>query len=651
MKKYLLIGLAFGVGTAAFGQAPSAVTLQKVNPIAAKQTALVPNMEIVGGSTDAFESMVYSLRGQSKTPPQNKAFTSAVIGTTEYQNQTNCSICNRIVKNADGTISATWTFANDPSWADRGTGYNYFDGTTWMASPTVRIEAVRTGFTNIGVTGTGAEVVVSHEASNIHVATRPVKGTGTWTETTLGFPDVWSRVSVGGPTNQTLHVISQTTGVGTTPFMGQDGAIAYSRSLDGGVTWDKLRTVIPQIDSASYLGFGGDSYSIDANGSTVVIVAGGFDVDVVLIKSTDNGNTWTKTIVKQFPVPLFDAALMTTGDTNPADGAPDTVDISDAAVNVVLDNSNNAHVFYGAMRVVGDGAALSYFPYTDGLMYWNESMLPNSPVLIAGTLDLNSDGLLNVYTDPTGTLLGMGTFQRSLTSFPSAGVDASGKLFVTYSSLFEGINDQGEGYDIGGASGPPMTLITPASAGKSFRHQYLMRSDDNGATWCAPIDLTQPDFSPSAGFDYHEGVYGAIAKDNDSFVYAIVQDDNSPGHGVSTTTTPDPQTAAANIIYYKVPVADLACGASIAENDLLSAINLYPNPADGSVNLVLNATKSTKATLTVYNMVGQAITSSDVNLVGGNNTFQLDITAYTSGIYFVSAIVEGKTYSQKLIVK
>ncbi len=649
MKKYLLIGLAIGVGSTAFAQAPSAFTLQKVNPIAAKQTKLVPNMEIVGGSTDAFESMVYSLRGQAKTPPQNKAFTSAVIGTTEYQSQTNCSVCNRLVKNADGTISATWTFAADPAWADRGTGYNYFDGTSWMASPTVRIESVRTGFTNIGVTGTGGEVVVSHEASDIHVATRPVKGTGTWTESALGFPDVWSRVSVGGPTNQTLHVISQTSGIGTTPYFGQDGAIAYSRSLDGGVTWDKLRTVIPQIDSASYLGFGGDSYSIDANGSTVVIVAGGFDVDVVMIKSTDNGNTWTKTIVKQFAIPLFDATLMTTGDTNPADGAPDTVETSDASVNVVLDASNNAHVFYGRMLVLGDGAALSYFPYTDGLMYWNESMLPNSPILIAGAKDYNSDGFLNTYVDPAGTLLGMGTYQRSVTSFPSAGIDATGKLFVTYSSVFEGINDAGEGYDIGGTYGPAGTLINPTNVAKSFRHQYLMRSDDNGATWCDPIDLTQPDYTVP-GFDFHEGIYGAIAKDNDSHVYVIVQDDSSPGHGVGATN-PDPQVGPANIIYYKVPVADLACGASITENDLLSAINLYPNPADGNVNLVLNATKATKATLTVYNMVGQAITSTAVNLVGGNNTFQLDVTSYTSGIYFVSAVVEGKTYSQKLIVK
>ncbi len=648
MKKSLLIGLAFGIGSTAVAQGsytgPTPFTPQKINPIAAKQSAVIRN-DI--GATDDFETVVNNLGAKkpSIATPTTKAFTSATIGNTEYQLQSNAAICNRIVNNSDGTISATWTFAADPAWADRGTGYNYFDGVSWMAAPTVRLESVRTGFTNIGVTGSNAEVVVAHTTATADLAflKRATKGTGAWTESMLGVPDVWARVSVGGPAGQSIHVISQTTGVSGPIYMGQDGALAYTRSLDGGTTWDKIRTVIPQIDSSSYLGFGGDSYSIDARGTTIAIVAGGFDVDVVLIKSTDDGNTWTKTIVEAFAVPMFDATLMTTGDTNPADGAPDTVDASDACMNVVLDASNVAHVFYGRMRVVGDGAALSYFPYTDGLMYWNETMTTNPPVMIAGVKDYNGNGQMDIYTDPGGVTLGMGTYQRSMTSFPSAGIDATGKLFVTYSSVFEGINEVGEGYDI--AAG---TLTPPTTAGKSFRHQYLMRSDDNGATWCDPIDLTQPDYANN-GFDYHEGVYGAIAKNNGTDVHLIVEDDQSPGHGV--TVTADPQSGPANIIYYKVPVVDLACGSSISENDVLSEITLFPNPANGSVSLTLNSAKAAKANVTVYNMVGQAITTMDKNVAVGSNTIKLDISAFNTGIYFVSTIVDGKTYSQKLIVK
>ncbi|MDQ3049214.1 MAG: glycoside hydrolase, partial [Bacteroidota bacterium] len=267
MKKHLLLGLsAFGIAGSVLAQntIPS-VNLQKVAPAGAKLTLPYKKNQSAGTNQDLFESYVYGLAA-TNTAPVNKAFTTATIGTTEYQNQTNSSVCNRIIKSSDGTISATWTMAQLADWSDRGTGYNYFNGTSWGAAPTVRIENIRTGFTNIGVTASGAEVVVAHEATNIHVASRSAKGTGTWSNTALGFPDVWSRLSVGGSNGITLHVISQTTGVGNPPFMGQDGAIAYSRSLDGGATWDKVRTVIPQIDSSFYLGFGGYAYSIDAKG-------------------------------------------------------------------------------------------------------------------------------------------------------------------------------------------------------------------------------------------------------------------------------------------------------------------------------------------------------------------------------------------------
>lgn len=652
MKKSLLIGLALGVGSAAVAQGtstgPSSITPQKVRAMGATKKASVVENQTVGGTTDAFESMVYSLGTHPQFVPTTKAVTSAVIGTTEYQNQTNSSVCNRIVKSPDGTISATWTFAADPAWADRGTGYNYFDGTSWGAAPTVRIESVRTGFTNIGVTGSMGEVVVAHTTATTDLAflSRPTKGTGSWTQTTLGVPDVWARLAVGG-TGNSYHVISQTSGTGTTPFMGQDGAISYTRSQDGGVTWDKVRSIIPQIDSASYLGFGGDSYSIDANGNTIAIVAGGFDVDVVLIKSTDNGNTWTKTIVNDFGIPLYNSATMITD--NNGDSVADTIESNDASVNVVLDASNNAHVFFGRMRVIcdapgtGTGLGLSYFPYTDGLMYWNETMGAAAPVMIAATRDYNSNGLLDVYV-PGGTTLGMGTFQTSLTSFPNAGIDASGNLYVTYSSLFEGINDAGDGYDIANAT------LGPLTSGKSFRHQYLIKSTDNGVTWCNPIDLTQPDYT-NGSYDYHEGVYGAMAKDVDGNVHIIVQDDQAAGHGVSTTTTPDPQAGPANIIYYKVPVAE-ACAVSVGENnDLITEMTLYPNPASGSVTFSFESKKASKATVTVYNMVGQAVYSLDKNLTTGNNQMKVDVSNYTAGIYFVSTIVEGKTYSQKLIVK
>src|SRR5689334_14186622 len=65
-----------------------------------------------------------------------------IIGTTKYDVQTNRAVHSRLITNADGTLSAAWTTSCDATggWADRGTGYNYFDGTSWLTSDCNRIE-------------------------------------------------------------------------------------------------------------------------------------------------------------------------------------------------------------------------------------------------------------------------------------------------------------------------------------------------------------------------------------------------------------------------------------------------------------------------------------------------------------------------------
>ena len=674
MNKNLLIGIAMILGGAALAQnstsIPTPVTPIKINPKLAKLALPAPkNQQLAGNS---FESTVYNLH-----PNVNhnipKVFTSSRIGTTYYQLQTNASICNRMVLSPDGTIGATWTMSqeNSSTWTDRGTGYNYYDGTSWTfgsaaygtssaVGPTAAVEAVRTGFTNLGVTYTGEEVIVCHETAvaAIHLDSRGTKGTGTWASAAVsGLPDTWARVSVGGHNGQTLHVISSSGlggGASMITFHGQTGSINYSRSQDGGVTWDILRYIIPAIDSSHYLGFGGDSYAIDAKGDTVVIVAGGFDVDVVLLKSVDNGTSWTKTIVKRFPIPMYTAATMYTDTLNPTSNAEiDTLETNDASLEVMLDNQGMAHVWYGKMQVTcatpgtATGQGLSYFPYTQGLMYWNENFGSTQPVMIASVLDLNfpghpADGILNVYTDPTGAVLGMGTYGTSLTSFPSAGIDPSGKIYVSYSGLFEGMNDQGD-------------LVPSASTnpGKSFRHTYIMRSDDGGTTWCAPDDVTDPDIA-SGNYDLHEGVYGAMPKHLDgSFVHIIVQDDNSPGHGVATTGTPtDPQGGEADILYYKVPIADLACGAGVDnKSEIVASMNLFPNPATNSVTLKFNINRISKVNIKIFNVMGQEVSNIENQSITNGSMVSIDLSNYHSGIYFVRSLINGETFSQKLVVE
>ncbi len=653
MKKHLLIGLAISIGGIGFAQNSSTnthSTVPKLKPSIANK-AVPYKKQMLDSGAPSFQGKVNAANLKRQNSVSSRSTTSTVIGKSIYDMQSNASVCNRIVLNPDGTISATWTMSHDgdaPSSPNRGTGYNYFNGTTWDSLPLTRLESVRCGWPNIAVTETGGEVVVSHEATtgtgNIHVLSRPVKGIGVWKDTTLGYPDVWPRMVVGGANGKTIHVISQTSGAASNPpYHGQDGAIAYSRSLDGGITWDKYHTVIPEIDSSHYLGFGGDSYAIDAKGDTIAIVAGGFDVDVVLIKSVDNGDTWTRTIVKHFPFAMYDATSMNTDINN--DGVGDTIETNDASVAVLLDNQGKAHVWYGRMKVVEEPgeAGLSYFPGTDGLNYWNESM--TFPGTCASAIDINGDGQLNVTE--------WGTYQISLSSMPSAGIDDFGNIYLSYGSIYEGIAEGGD-----------------PGVGKSYRHTYLKRSSDGGLTWCGPINVTDPEGTNHQ--DFTEGVYGAITRHIDDKIHLIYQKDISPGNGLagSPPGSTDPQSGyESEIVYVELPVTDFdaflpnTCDSLLYDTTIYSNVGikenkgnstnvvLYPNPATNSVNLLFNLGNAAKVNVKIFNVVGQELKNFENELPYGSNSLTINLANYKPGIYFVKSTIQGKEITKKLVIE
>jgi hypothetical protein len=73
---------------------------------------------------------------------------------------------------------------------------------------------------------------------------------------------------------------------------------------------------------------------------------------------------------------------------------------------------------------------------------------------------------------------------------------------------------------------------------------------------------------------------------------------------------------------------------------------LYPNPSDGIVNLLLNT--SGPAEVTVYNMLGAEV--MHLNRVG-DESMVLDLSSFGKGIFLVRVQVEGQTNTQKVVVK
>jgi hypothetical protein len=320
--------------------------------VRALKTVRIGNEQVIG-------------HGKPSAPNKNVNFLpETIIANTTYDLQTNSSIANRFLRDENGKMVYVFTYANELSpYADRGTGYVSNLNGTWDNAPSIRLESTRTGWPNITWSANGNETIIAHNTieENLQITSRNTIGSGTWNESTTALPSPiasgnwWPRMVSGGTDNNTLHSLSITYPVanGGTAHLGLDGALLYSRSLDGGLSWDKVQTQITGMDSTKYNGFGGDSYAIDAKGDMVAVVTGDLMEDVVLWKSMDNGNTWTSQVIYDMNLPEpydFGPAV---SDTN-ADGIADTLIGTGGSLAVLIDNNNKVHVWFDTQRLLDD---------------------------------------------------------------------------------------------------------------------------------------------------------------------------------------------------------------------------------------------------------------------------------------------------------
>lgn len=512
MKKSLLIAMAVIVGLAAFAQRTT-YQLPTVNPAMAKKTMKASQRKVFDQAAVKAKPGTLAKAKKNNNLPAVLPPTETKIGESTYDLQTNGSVANRCVLNANGTVQATWTFSTElnATWSDRGTGYNYYDGTSWGPFPTTRIENVRTGWPELITLANGTEVIISHAPAEaaLVMSTRNPYGSGTWTTSPLTnlapLSILWPRAASGGPDGNTIHLIAHNEA--QTVVDGVTGMVSYSRSLDGGLTWDIQSVKIPGLDNTNYAFLSADGYALAANGNNVAVVYFGALEKTVLAKSTDNGTTWTYRELFDIPFIYDPNSTNTIGsplgisDVN-GDQVADTIfNVTDGAGTVVVDNNGVAHVFFGFMNYLDDAAgdgSWSFFPVTDGIGYWNENMGFMEPQFIAGILDLDGSGvLLDNLTDPNTEF---GQYYSSLSTMPNAGVDANGCLYLVYTAIME----------------------TMTSGTQYYRHVLGSKSCDNGCTWSYPIDLTAND-------EYAECVYPSMAHKVGSQLHFVYQKDGEPG--------------------------------------------------------------------------------------------------------------------------
>lgn len=622
MKHFTFVAVALGLGLSAIAQSPAKTGSQLLEGIpqmapALRTEAAMPTMAI----SDFSDRPQLPMEGQSSTDLEHYmsrelVVERQVIGYTQYDLQSNAAIDDRMAGGADA-VSAAWTMSLELTpFDDRGTGYNFFDGGLWDEIPYERIETTRIGWPSIVHTANGREVVISHAGIDtpLHMAWRDA-GSGAWSETSIASDltvgKLWPRMAAGGEDGNSLHVICISTPAanGGEVLNGQDGALLYYRSLDGGDTWDITDMTFPELDNSAFIAFSGDTYAIHARGNTIAFASFNDFADSFVMISQDNGDTWEQQLLVDFPVDLYEAdmGLPEIGEDYNDDGLFQEFFNTDGAGDVHVDGYGQVHVSYGSMYYMDadtiDGTT-SYFPGTNGLAYWNESMGPDSAQIVAYSYDIDESGTLDFEDEIAAYYVGCA-------AFPSMASDASGNMYITYSAIMENFS----------------------TGAQNYRHQYVIHSMDGGMTWNTEDAC---DLTPDVDFDGYESVFGSIAPDVvDGMLEIIYQRDFEPGLHVRGDLDP---IDINDIVHLRVPADDLADCADVSFEDWVGVSNpidaqdimLYPNPAADQVELIIDRPGSHQ--ITVLSATGQLVESFQTTAV----LERLDVSAWSPGIYFVN---------------
>lgn len=626
MKKFLLFTLVMSFGLIGFSQYRSTIPNELKNRAVQRERT---------AASDPVAPMTNVTYLKAPLKSAGMLINETVIAETVYDFPTNSMLGNRIWAWEDGTVAAVCTWGMlDPNFADRGTGYNYFNGSTWGDKPTQRIENLRCGWPNIAAWGAG-EFGISHNGNTgLEFIKRDTKGTGTWTQTNYQGPagiegdPTWPRMTTSGDNNEVIHMFYNS----YVAYEGQATALLYSRSTDGGETWDPRDVILDGMGADYYFEIGGDNYVLASRGNTVALLCADMFSDMFIMKSVDNGENWEKIIVWEHPYPFFDWNVTIT---------TDTLYTVDNSADIAIDPNGMCHVTWGIGRVGHDavGTTYSFWPITDGIGYWNESMgqipendnphktlmpeyLDEHGMLIGWLQDINNNGTIDIdeYEVLTYRQLGMSTM-------PAITIDDEGAIAIVYSAINEDANN----------------TIT------YYKRLWARGSPDLGVTWGEFVNLNNDIIHI-----FDECVYPVLAKasPNNKF-HLIYQADQWPG--VYMNPGGQQHDPVVNQVYHMAIDKGDIVGITNPSGNTVSGVTVSqnrPNPANYLTSIGVETNNEMPVSLQVCNLTGQRVFEIPTqNLTAGKHNLTIDASVLVPGVYFYTVIAGTQTITRKMIVE
>ena len=658
MKKVLLLSLSLALGFSAFAQ-------QRVAKNDSRAVKVDSRKVIVGNEAAVQSAAAYAPQtAKSVVINRYQEVEDAATMYTFYDLQSNSWCSNRMYQLPNGNVGVTATMSHESNQqaTDRGTGYNFYNGSEWLEEPEERVEPFRCGWPTIAQYGATGEVLVSH--APVHCFIREVAGEGEWIDMgelpahPEGYPYTddlaWPRIATSGENHNIIHLIADIQhSVSSEEVVHHQ---VYYRSEDGGQTWITAYSPLAQ-DGEETGHYTADSYNISACGHTVAMIYGDdLQGHVVMYKSNDDGQTWERTVIWENPYYGYDWA------TDPQSVFTDTV-FGPANLAIAVDRKGVAHVALTAYEYIHDEIGDTYTTWSgrgvDGVYYWNDTQEapiqsidgnPHHALRLwwpdeenPGYVKMNADstkwiGYVPLYQDEDGNLIAYDNdkfyrendyfykFRSGQSADPAFSIDPMGNIACAWSAPCSKQDDENDPY--------------------YYRHIYVSYLNVDEGYWHQVWDELS---DPEIDFAYYgsENIY-TVGVDNTAnpgeFWFAYQSDDEIGLYWGSNAT----QTSGSqNDIHAVKVIADPEL-VSVPESNVAQDVvyGIYPNPATDYV--IVKSAQDAEATITLYNLVGQTVKQFNQSLKLGENVISIDLQ---SGIYFCNINANGFSKTVKFVVK
>lgn len=513
-----------------------------------------------------------------------------VVGTTQYDYQTNGSSGNRCAVDSQGGVHFIWM--NGISYpSQRAVFYNYVDNQGNWLSPTTVSQVNGAGYAQGGVTNADQAATVYHSSTNPSVENYVIYANDQFT----GFgifqyfdpPDMlslrcyWPYFCIDR--NSNIHVVM----CENAPTAGDPQALGYTNSTDGGTTWSSLVNVdtletISQVVVAS---------PVSDKVSVVYCHPQNFDSqwenDVYYIQSED-GLTWDwrndKVNVTNY-------------------GGGDSL-FSYTDLAAVYDYNDNLHLIWNAQWVTDAGIYYKTF-----LMHYSTG---------SGMI---SEMLETPETWPAGC--DYGAWNRPVCKMSLGVHQGSGNVFATYTK-FDTLDCSAGGFANGDI--------------------WMQYSADGGGTWSAPENLTNSQTPGCTAGNCDSDHWSTLADKVDDNLHIIFIEDKDAG-GVPQT---EGQVTTNPVKYLTYPtVTGVNNDGPVPQTFELS--QNYPNPFNAQTNIDFNLEKESQVELTVYNITGAKVTTLvDGKLEAGRHSINWDASQVSSGVYYYRLNTNGEESTRKM---